>query len=152
MRFDSFLTGDADGLALHAYLLGQLDYEDGLRLQRHLMLQVAEQRDRAALVLCEHAPLISVGRQGSHTHILLDAEQRKARRWPVRWVNRGGGCFLHLPGQLAVYPILPLKALGLGLRDYLDRLQRVVVAVLADFSVRAVTRPDQAGVWVGNRP
>jgi lipoyl(octanoyl) transferase len=67
-------------------------------------------------------------------------------------VNRGGGCWLHLPGQLAVYPILPLPRHGLGVRDYLVRLQQVLVQLLDDFGVRGQTRADQAGVWVGSRP
>jgi len=139
------------GLALHAYLLGLVDFEAGLRLQRQLVYHASGGEDQPALVLCEHPPLITVGRQGSHAHILCDPDELEARRWPVRWVNRGGGCLLHLPGQLAVYPILPLQRLGLGLSDYLDRLHRVLVAVLDDFSVRATTRPDCAGVWVGDR-
>ena len=141
----------APGLALHAYLLGLVDFEACLRLQRQLVYHASGGEDQAALVLCEHPPLITVGRQGSHAHILCDSDELEARRWPVRWVNRGGGCLLHLPGQLAVYPILPLQRLGLGLREYLDRLHRVLLAVLDDFSVRGQTRPDRAGVWVGDR-
>src|SRR5688572_28025616 len=114
MPFRNLLTTEADGAALHIYLLGLLPYDDGLRLQRRLADEVAADPGRACLVLCEHPPFISVGREGSHSHILLDPDDLEARRWPVRWVNRGGGCFLHLPGQLAVYPILPLKGLGLG--------------------------------------
>jgi lipoyl(octanoyl) transferase len=58
---------------------------------------------------------------------------------------------LHLPGQLAIYPILALDRLDIGLHDYLERLQQVVVAVLDDFSVKGETRPGHAGVWVGTR-
>ncbi len=102
-------------------------------------------------MVCEHCPLITVGRQGSPAHIRFSPEELRARRWPVRWVNRGGGCWLHLPGQLAVYPIVPLPRYGLGVRDYLVRLQQVLVALLDDFSVRGRTKPDDAGVWVGSR-
>ena len=152
MWFEDLLKPERDGPVLHVYLFGQLGYEDGLRLQRHLVQQAAERPGTATLVVCEHPPCISVGRQGSHRHILLDHEELAERRWPIRWVNRGGGCFLHMPGQLAVYPILPLKQLGIGLQDYLDRLQRVLIAVLDDFSVKAATRSGKAGVWVGQRP
>jgi lipoyl(octanoyl) transferase len=66
-------------------------------------------------------------------------------------VPRGGGTFLHLPGQLAVYPILPLARLSLSVTAYLDGLHQVFVRLLDDFGVRGQTRPGQAGVWVGNR-
>jgi lipoyl(octanoyl) transferase len=137
--------------ALQVYLLGSVDFEAALAFQRRLVYQVSGDRRGAALILCEHPPLITVGRQGSRAHLLCEPEELRARRWRVRWVNRGGGCLLHLPGQLAVYPVLALDRLGLGLQEYLDRLQAVVVATLDDFSVRGETRPGQPGVWVGDR-
>jgi lipoyl(octanoyl) transferase len=142
----------ARGAALQAYLLGTVEYADALALQRHLVYQVTGERDGAALILCEHPPTITVGREGSRAHILYEPEELRALRWPVRWVNRGGGCLLHLPGQMAIYPILPLDRLGLGLGDYLDRLRQVIVDVLADFGVPATAGPDSSGVYVGSRP
>src|SRR5207249_1220258 len=73
------------------------------------------------------------------------------REWPVRWVNRGGGCLLHLPGQLAVYPILPLDRMGLDLQGYLDRLHGVLLDVITNMEVPAEVRPGRAGVWANGR-
>jgi lipoyl(octanoyl) transferase len=142
----------AAGLTLQTYLLGSLEFETALVFQRRLAFQVTEARTLAALVLCEHLPLITVGRDGSRIHILCEPEELRARRWAIRWVNRGSGCLLHLPGQMAAYPVLPLDRLGLGLQAYLDRLHEVAIAVLDDFSVRAEPRPGQAGLWVNGRP
>jgi lipoyl(octanoyl) transferase len=139
-------------LTLQVYLLGSVEFEAALALQRRLAYAIAGDRGSAALILCEHPPLVTVGRQGSRAHILCEPEELRARQWRVRWVNRGGGCFLHLPGQLAAYPLLPLDRLELGLQAYLDRLHAVLVAVLDDFSVKAESRPAQAGVWVQGRP
>jgi lipoyl(octanoyl) transferase len=136
---------------LQAYLLGAVDFEAALAFQRRLVYQVASDPASAALVFCEHPPLITVGRQGSRAHILCPPEELLARRWRVRWVNRGGGCLLHLPGQLAAYPVLALDRFGLGLQEYFERLQAVVVAVLADCRLRGETRPGRPGVWVGGR-
>jgi lipoyl(octanoyl) transferase len=129
-----------------------VDFDAALALQRYLVYQVSGDRDRAALLLCEHPPLITIGREGSRSHILFEPEELQSLAWRVRWVNRGGGCLLHLPGQLAIYPILPLDRLGLGLKEYIDRLQQVLIDVLADFTVCAETRPGKVGVWVGTRP
>jgi lipoyl(octanoyl) transferase len=136
---------------LQAYLLGAVPFEVALALQRLLVYQAAGARDSAALLLCEHPPLITVGRHGSRAHILFEPEELGVRRWPVRWVNRGGGCLLHLPGQLAVYPILALDHRGMGIQAYLERLQHVVVALLDDFSIHGETRSGRAGVWVRGR-
>src|SRR5205814_1158141 len=59
---------------------------------------------------------------------------------------------VYLPGQLAIYPILPLDRLGLSLSAYLERLQAALLALLDDFRIRGETRPDQAGIWAGPRP
>jgi lipoyl(octanoyl) transferase len=139
------------GSALRVYLLGVVEYEAALSLQRTLAFEAASERDSAALVLCEHPPIVTVGRDGSPADIRCDFNELGTRGWPVRWVNRGGGSLLHLPGQLAMYPILPLDWRHLGLADYLERLHRIVVAVLDDFSVKGETRPGQPGVWVGLR-
>jgi lipoyl(octanoyl) transferase len=141
----------AAGPVLSAYLLGTVEFESALALQRLLAYQAAGDRDRAALVLCEHPPLLTVGRHGSRAHVLYEPEELQLRGWPVRWVNRGGGCLLHLPGQLAVYPVVALDRIGLGVRDYVARLEEVLRAVLSDFGVRGEGRPGRAGVWVGGR-
>ena len=136
---------------LRAYLLGLVDFDAALALQRYLVYQVSGERDSAALVLCEHPPLVTVGRLGSRAHILFEPEELTARRWPVRWVNRGGGCLLHLPGQLAVYPVVALDRLGLGVQAYLDRLHEVVLAVLDEFGIKGQTRRPRPGVWANGK-
>jgi lipoyl(octanoyl) transferase len=137
--------------ALQVYLLGTVPFEDALALQRLLAYEVAGDRSTAALVLCDHPPLLTVGRHGSQAHIHYDLEELRLRRWAVRWVNRGGGCWLHLPGQIAVYPVLPLDRMGLGLDAYLDRFQLALADVLADFQVATTRRRELPGLWVGNR-
>lgn len=128
-------------LALRAYLLGTLEFESALALQRRLVYDVAGDRSQAALVLCEHPPLVTVGRQGSRRHILAEPEQLQARRWQVRWVNRGGGCMLHVPGQLAIYSIAPLDRLGMSLPRYLHSLREAMQAVIREFGVAAEAGP-----------
>ena len=146
----SAAPGPADP-ALQVYLLGTVDFEAMLRLQRRLVYEVAGDRSRGVLALCEHPPLVSVGREGSRAHIGFEPADLATRGWPVRWVNRGGGCLLHLPGQLAVYPILALDRLGLDLPGYLDRLHAALVDVLTGVDVPAATRPGRAGVFVRDR-
>jgi lipoyl(octanoyl) transferase len=137
---------------LQAYLLGAVTFDAALALQRRLAFQVSGDRSGGFLVVCEHPTAITVGRHGSRAHILCEPEELRLRGWPVRWVNRGGGCLLHGPGQLAVYPVLPLDRLGIGLQAYLDRLHAVTIALLDDFSIRGETRPGVAGVWASGRP
>jgi len=136
---------------LEIYLLGLVDFDEIQQLQRRLVYDLGDREQAGgALILCEHSPTISVGRSGSRAHILADDDELRGRGMAVRWVNRGGGCVLHLPGQLAGYLALPLARAGLDVNAYLDRLHRVLVEVLAEFDLPASTRPDQPGVFLGN--
>ena len=137
-----------DGPVLEVYLLGLIDYEDGLRLQRRLVYEVSGSRGQlAGLILCEHPPTITVGRLGSRAHIECDDEELAARGLTVRWINRGGGCNLHVPGQLIAYPVWPVDSQDLGIAQYLARLESCLVGVLREFDIRGTVRPDHSGIW-----
>ncbi len=136
---------------LEIYLLGLVDFDDIQQLQRRLVYDLGDRpQGGAALILCEHPPTISVGRSGSRAHIAADDDELRGRGISVRWVNRGGGCVFHLPGQLVGYLVMPLGGPGLDLRGYLERVHRVLVEVLAEFDLPASTRPGQPGVFLGN--
>jgi lipoyl(octanoyl) transferase len=140
------VTSEAD--VLQVYLLGQVELDAVLRLQRRLHFDVTGDRGQAILVVCEHPPLVTMGRQASRSHLHVDPAEAG---WPVRWVGRGGGAWLHRPGQLAVYAVLPLDRLGLSIGDYLHDLGSVFAAAFGDFSVRQRMTVDEAGVWFGGR-
>src|SRR4051812_17915689 len=105
--------------SLRVYLEGMVDFDAALQFQHLLVEQVARQERSAALFLCEHRDIITVGRDGGPADILCDENELRARRWRVRWVNRAGGSLLHVAGQLALYPVLPLERLDLGIGDHL---------------------------------
>src|SRR6184192_1225806 len=105
---------------LQVYLLGSVDFEAALALQHRLAFEVACNRSAAFLLVCEHPATITIGREGSWRHLRSGPDELRAQGLPVRWVNRGGGCLLHIPGQCVLYPILALDRLGLGLQDYLE--------------------------------
>jgi lipoyl(octanoyl) transferase len=137
--------------ALRTYLLGRLPFEEFVALQRRLVFDVGGNRRSAALVICDHTPCITVGREGSRLHILATADELAAREWPVHWIGRGGGAMLHLPGQVACYPILPLDLVGLHVAEYIERLLSVALELMREYDVPAVADPDRPGVRVNGR-
>lgn len=142
---------DEERGALQVYMLGAVPFDTFGLLQKRLHFDIASDRTQAALVLCEHPPLITVGRQGSRAHIQYEDIELRARQWPIQWLPRGGGCLLHVPGQLAVYPLFPLDRLRLSVRAYLDMLGATLAAVLADFSLAPALTADLHGVFVASR-
>lgn len=139
------------GRVLQTYLLGRLEFDDLLGLQRRLVYEVGGDRDTGAVILCDHPPGITVGREGSRAHIRPSSEELHARGWPVRWVSRGGGTLLHLPGQVACYPVLDLDRLGLTPAQYLIELQTIVADLLREYGVRAEPDSERPGVRAGSR-
>src|SRR3977135_2643355 len=96
MNWEKTTIGEERG-APQVYMLGVVPFETFALLQKRLHFDIAGDRTQAALVLCEHPPLITVGRQGSRAHILCEPEELRARRWQGRWGNPGGGCPPHAP-------------------------------------------------------
>jgi lipoyl(octanoyl) transferase len=148
---ENSVAHEPSAAALQAFLLGVVEFDAIQRMQRRLVYEIAGDRSMGALVLCEHPPLITVGRNGSREHIRFEPADLALRGWAVRWVNRGGGCLLHLPGQIAAYSIVALDSLKLDVREYLDRLHDIVLDVLDAVGVVGQRRPSRAGVWAGDR-
>jgi lipoyl(octanoyl) transferase len=138
----------APAAALQVFLLGVVDFDAALFLQERLMMDVANGDDgHGVLLVCEHPPVITIGREGSQADLCCGSEELTARQIEVRWLNRGGGALVHLPGQLALYPILPLAHRGLGLAAYRERLELGLLDMCREVRIRAWRRPSVAGVF-----
>lgn len=141
----------APARALSVYLLGTIGFDALQALQRRLAFDVSGDRDTAALVVCEHPTGITIGRAGSAAHVRPNPRQLAARGWPVNWVARGGGALLHLPGQVACYPVLPLDALGLSPGRYVRELVGVAVELGRAFGADAAPDFERPGARARGR-
>lgn len=134
--------------AIQFHLLGSVSLDDCVALQRWLVYEIGGTDDgRMIVLLCEHPWSISMGRRGSRAHVRMTPEQLRARQWDVRWLSRGGGCLLHGPGQLAIYPIVSLAWHGWTVGEYLNRLRAAMIAMLGDLRIAAECRTSDDGVW-----
>ena len=136
--------------AVQAFLLGTTDFASALALQRRLVYEVSGD-GTSAVILCEHPAGITIGREGSRAHLRLTPEKLAARRWPIRWVARGGGVTLHVPGQVACYPILALERLGLSPAMYVAKLCGIVAELANGFGLAADVDADYPAVRVKGR-
>ncbi len=131
-----------DGLVVD---LGVIPYADALDLQRRLASLRHSEALPDVLLVCQHPPVVTVGRAGSHKHIGAEVQRHGV---PVFEVERGGDVTYHGPGQLVGYPILNLKQHGQDLNRYLRDLEEVVIRTLACYNVTARRDPRFTGVWV----
>jgi lipoyl(octanoyl) transferase len=133
---------------LQAYLFGQIDFDACLALQQRLVYEASGSVERQiTLLICEHGPLITVGRSGSRMHIQLNSDELASEQLDIRWLNRGGGCVLHSPGQLAIYPIVPLERFSWTVGECLSRLEQGLLNTLRELGIHGTKRPGWPGVW-----
>ena len=141
------MTSPPPDAPLEVFLLGEIALEDALRLQRRLVYDQGE-GSGGALVLCEHPPIVSIGRSGSRTHLAADDDELRDLGIELRWLNRGGGCVLHGPGQLVGYLILPIARRDLDLGAYLASLDGVLLDILAEFDLKGRTCEERPGIFL----
>lgn len=134
--------------SLQVFLLGTIDFDSALRLQERFRDEVLQRGDRlGGLFLCEHPPVVTIGREGSQSHLRRDASEFNKLGIDVRWLNRGGGAWMQCPGQLTAYPIVPLRRLGLGLAEYRQRLELAVLDVCRELHVAAHRIDEEPGIF-----
>ncbi len=139
------------GLAARAYLLRETGPDDLAAYQRRLVYDISGDPTTAAVVLTDHPPHVTVGRHGSAAHIQLTAAELVAREWPVRWVARGGGVHLHVPGQVGCYPVLPVAPLEPTPAGYVAALAGVLADLARSFGLTPECCPHSPAVTVRGR-
>jgi lipoyl(octanoyl) transferase len=134
--------------ALEVFFLHRLEFSRCLDLQQRLLVEVGARDDgQIVLLLCEHPQVITVGRNGSAGDINRESRIIKNRQIEVNYVNRGGSCLLHCPGQLAIYPLVPLNWHGFTVGEFLERLQTGIIETLDDLNIHGHTPPGRYGIW-----
>ena len=129
--------------------LGRVDYDEALRLQAEVAALVAEGRAQNVLLLLEHPPVLTLGRNADRTNILASDELLAQRGVTVHEINRGGDVTYHGPGQIVGYPILDLRQWKRDVGAYVRAIEQTLIDTLADFGIQAGRIPKCTGVWVG---
>ena len=135
--------------------LGTLDYATALRLQNKLVDLRKEGRVGDVLLLLEHTPVITLGRNAKAANVLAEPELLASRGVEVFHCDRGGDVTFHGPGQIVGYPIFDLRAFPsnntsrktLGAIEYVRRLEEVLIRTCADFRIATERVRGLTGVW-----
>lgn len=131
--------------------MGLIPYEEAWTFQKQLVALKKDQDFPDSLILLEHSPVFTLGRWGKETNLRVSADYLKQEGISLVRCERGGDITYHGPGQLVGYPILNLKKLHLGVKDYVRRLEEVIIGSLGDFEVTASRKEGFPGIWVGGQ-
>lgn len=141
--------GDGDAnKPLNVLNLGLEPYDSVLDLQHELVRARRDGRIADTLILVEHPPVITLGRRGDETNILVSSQYLADHGVEVRRVERGGDVTYHGPGQLVGYPILDLRQHRQDVGWYMHSLEEVLIRSLSDFGIPAKRLPGDIGVWL----
>ncbi|MBZ5628292.1 MAG: lipoyl(octanoyl) transferase LipB [Acidobacteriia bacterium] len=135
--------------------LSTVDYATGLRLQQRLVELRKSNEIANVLVLLEHAPVITLGRNARRENVLASDELLKQRGVELFECDRGGDVTYHGPGQLVGYPIFDLRSfLGpdgrrktQGAVEYVRRLEEALIRTCADYGIGTERVAGMTGVW-----
>jgi lipoyl(octanoyl) transferase len=126
--------------------LGLTPYEDAWALQRDLAQRRAAGVIPDTLLLLEHPHVYTTGKRNPEANLRLPAETLGA---PLIISDRGGDITFHGPGQLIAYPIIDLRAAGLGVVTYVRNLEEVIIRTLGAYGIESELECGLTGVWVG---
>ena len=140
--------------------LGTVDYATAIRLQQQLVALRKEEKIGDVLLLLEHKPVITLGRNAKAAHVVASPELLAQRGVELVECDRGGDVTFHGLGQIVGYPIFDLRGYSrgaadsssaprkhLGAVDFVRRLEEVLIRTCADFSIPTKRVPGLTGVW-----
>jgi lipoyl(octanoyl) transferase len=145
--------------------LGTIDYATALRLQQQLVALRKEEKINDVLLLLEHKPVITLGRNAKAANVVASPELLTQRGVELFECDRGGDVTFHGPGQLVGYPIFDLRGYAsetagapsarrkhLGAVDFVRRLEEVLIRTSADFAIETKRIAGLTGVWTNPMP
>ena len=134
--------------SLEVYNLGVVDLGSLQILQNQMLLDLTERvDDQAILLLCEHPPCISWGRDSHQTSMVYPQSELKKHEIQSHWVKRGGGCIPHVPGQLGISLLAPIKKLSLFPLDFIRNMIRWMKDALQAVKIKTDFMPEKFGLF-----
>lgn len=137
------------GGCLQVMKLGRRPYRPVVRLQERLVRRRQAGEVPDTLILVEHEPVYTLGRNAEKAHVLLSEKELAKHGVDVVETTRGGDVTFHGPGQLVCYPIIDLAGRGGKVVGYVAQLEETAIRLLAEFGLEGRRDPEHRGVWIG---
>lgn len=133
--------------------LGLMRYGDALEIQNSEFSKAIELKKNGgiannSLLFCEHEHVFTLGKHGALKNLLAGSLEMQQKQAEFFEVNRGGDITYHGPGQLVGYPIFDLELFGIGLKDYIFKIEEVIIESLKHYKIEATRLDSATGVWV----
>ncbi len=134
---------------LRSEWLGTIDYESALKKQREVLAARKSGENPDSLLLLEHPHVVTLGRRSDDSQLVTSRKALIDASVEIFETDRGGEATYHGPGQLVGYPIIDVRAAGLGPVTYVRMLEQTIIETLAEYGVEGHLVDGETGVWVG---
>lgn len=101
-----------------------------------------------SFILVEHPHVYTLGKSGDEKNMLANADFLEKIEATYYKINRGGDITYHGPGQLVGYPIIDLEYYGIGVREYIEKMEDAIIATIAEYGIEGGRREGATGVWL----
>lgn len=133
--------------------LGRRGYREVWEIQERLLEELKSKKLKGEifhnyLLFVEHKPVYTLGKSGDEANMLINSIQLKAKHAEFIKVDRGGDITFHGPGQLVVYPIIDLESFDLGVKEYVEKLEEIVIRTIASYHIEGKRLAGATGVWI----
>jgi lipoyl(octanoyl) transferase len=147
LRFIFEVVVTSSGSLCYALWLGMRDYASALELQLRICNLKKQGFEPDVLLLLEHPPTITLGRNAKWNHLLVSDEILRQRGIRIFEIDRGGDITFHGPGQLVGYPILKLQKGEQDVHQYMRSLEECLIRLLLVFEIESERSAKLTGVW-----
>ncbi|KAJ0084807.1 hypothetical protein Patl1_29862 [Pistacia atlantica] len=138
--------------SLEVWKLGTVSYLDALKLQEKLMSDRKINKIPDTLLCLQHPPTYTLGKRRTDHNLLIPESELKQIGAKLHYTQRGGDITFHGPHQAILYPIVSLRDIGIGARNYVEKLELTMIELASLYGVKArAGNTGETGVWVGDR-
>lgn len=131
--------------------LGLVDFKEAWQFQKKVFEDVKSGLFKSALILCQHYPVVTLGRQALKENIRVCEYELKNMGIGVYKIERGGDVTYHGPGQVVAYPVFNLNWFKKDIHLYLRQLEEVIIDFLSDFGIQGSRYEGLTGVWIDGK-
>ena len=135
--------------------IGIIDYQKCWDYQELLLQEIRDEKTNRRqpvptnyFLLVEHPHVYTLGKSGNRNNLLIQDEFLKKIEASYVSINRGGDITYHGPGQLVGYPIIDLEYYRIGVREYVERMERAIIKVVAAYGIQSGLKEGAVGIWI----
>jgi len=133
--------------------LGKISYKKAWDYQTSIFSELLDNKiqgklNHNKLVFCTHPHVFTIGKSGKFSNLLLSEKLLREKGIEYYNIDRGGDITYHGPGQIVAYPLFDLDTFGIGTREYVFKLEKIVIQSMREFGINGGRLEGAAGIWL----